>query len=225
MPILKFTKEKPSAIKVWNAITSANIAPREGHTKESIEYCIFLVLQLSEDFRGVLLDCNKVIDTPTASLDSILKYAITVTGCSVATLRDLRILSHDYPSWLDEELYVPYYFTKEVCHKNSSTTLLATAFDREELSLVETEHYVVDSGSSAGLTAYKIYNNTAANTLLKYITISYDRSPTYVSTNEDLLTSIKHSLVESTKVSTNNIIPEGAKTTIPYFKVGVTSAP
>ena len=62
------------------------------------------------------------------------------------------------------------------------------------------------------------YNNSNIN-LMDWITISYNREPYVVYGIENIRGEIVCQLLYSIEASDNFIIPENAKTTIPYFKL------
>ena len=216
MPIFKFTSEKPSALKIWTTLIDTPIHPREGYTEDQIRYRMFVWLQLTSDFKTVVGLCNNIIDSPTVLLIALLNGSYAAADCKESDFSDLSVLSEAFPHWISSELYVPYYLTKMLCHNLNSFDLLLSLFDRTALLTEELDHWNIDNSDSSGLTAYKLLA-LPSTPVMDWITISYDRTPKPISSRQDIRDCILGELLDSIEVSDNFIIPEGAKTTIPYF--------
>lgn len=208
---------KPSALKIWTTLIDTPIHPREGFTEDQIRYRMFIYLQLTSKFKIAVRYCNDVIGNPKAALASILLSSTPLASCKESDFSDLSVLSPSFPHWVSPELYTPYYLTKMLCMKLRDESLLQTLFDRTALLSEESKHIMVDYGDVPGLTAYKLFNSDQMDEMLPYITISYDRTPRPVMSKTEMHLSIRDQLMQSIEVSDNFIIPENAKTTIPYF--------
>lgn len=220
MAIFKFNnmKIKPSALKIWTTLVDTPIHAREGYAEDQIRYRMFICLQLGE-FKSSLTLCNTIIKLTSYTLALLLERTCTLVGCKESDF-DLSVASDSFPHWVSSELYVPYYLTKQLCHRINSTKLLMTLFDRTDIPTTEIIHYNIDGNVTGflGLTAYSLYNNKDIN-LMDWITISYDKEPILVANQIDITSCIFSELLASIEVSDSFITPENAKTTIPYFKL------
>lgn len=221
MSIFKFHSgdTKPSALKIWTTLIDTPIHPREGYTEDQIRYRMFIRLQLASEFKLAVLMVNGIIDSGKAPLEPLLSATRAITSCQESDFSYLSVLSRSFPDWVSSELYTPYYLTKMLCHKLNSTKLLMRLFDRTELPIEEISHWNIDHMPQdfPGLTAYKLYNSMHMDEMLPYITISYDRTPHIIYDKHSISSYIRYQLMQSIEVSDNHIVPENAKTTIPYF--------
>lgn len=208
MKLFTFATTKPPAATIWKTLMESDIQPSDGLSVMQIRYLIFHYFQESSDFEAVKAIIN-------VKLSYSQKPGVW-NDCRVV-LSDLRKVITDipdhFPSWVGDDLYVPYYMAKQLGH--------SVQWDMRAIDDIEHLHLSVDADDNdIRYTAYKLWR--FAPNLLQFFSIDMSLSPITVA-DRDHLVAILRAEIDSTLASNHDhIIRIADKITIPPFVLGVT---
>lgn len=221
--LFKFTTTKPPAIEIWNTLSNYDFKPDQGYTTDQIRFICYCLFQL-KDFKEVKDIVNNYI-TRHHTLN-VLEYELK-SFININLLKSLQLPPADFPHFVDESLYIPYYMLMQL-NVGVQSNLWGYLFDRDLLRTPEEIGYIIanqhQQSITKSITEYKIWlNEPSLDSIFSIFKIDESLSPVEINTIHGIRSALQkyiHDYLEGTP-----IYDYSSPIIIPPFKLRSTDVP
>jgi len=181
--LFKFTTTKPSAVEIWETLSRHGFKPDQGYTSDQITFTCYCVFQLI-DFKESKDLVNKYI-TNTLGLAVLISKLGTVMPAN--SIIEIHTPPVNFPHFIDEKLYIPYYMLMQL-EITKDSELWLPLFDRKSYTPYEEDYITANlQPITKSITLYKLWNQAPSiDFIFKAFAIDESRSPAIVEDKKDV---------------------------------------